>query len=270
LTRKSLFVYTVLAKHYNVIFLIFSFGYKQKLTAAPPSLYSTLSLKGNATNSTTPIVTTTSNYLSSSVLTTTTPSSTYPPTVPTNPTITSTTTTTTTADSYTDDTSRAAELEPEITLTTQGPWEDSSVSTTEQQIFQESQTYGEQPINEHADEQSTNNERVDGLQPQYTTELPTLIQMHNQQQLDQQQYERLQENDQAQQEMQRRNNAYAFESLEKAFATSVPHKIRTTKDLEQSKDSAATATVGDQLPWSWAKDIMLQKPVLKKSSQEVV
>jgi len=64
-----------------------------------------------------------------------------------------------------------------------------------------------------------------------------------------------------------RDTAYAFESLEKAFATAVPHKIRSTKDLEQPKDAAAGV---DQLPWSWAKDIMLQKPVLRKSSQEIV
>lgn len=270
MTKKIIFGYIIIAKYYKTTFSIFSFGYKQKLTAAPPSLYSTVSLKENATASTTPIVTTTSTYFSPSVLTSTTTNPTYPPTIPTNPTIVSTTKTTTTADSYTDDNSRASDFESETILTTQSPAEDSSVSTTEQQTFQESQTYGEQPISERADEQSTNDDRVDGLQSQYTTELPTLIQMHNQQQLEQQQHERLQENDQAQQEMQRRNNAYAFESLEKAFATSVPHKIRSTKDLEQSKDSAATATVSDQLPWSWAKDIMLQKPVLKKSSREVV
>lgn len=152
-----------------------------------------------------------------------------------------------------DDTPRVSEAESESTVTsTKSPSaEDASGNTTEQQNYQESQT----------DEQSTN-ERADG---QYTTELPTLIQMHNQQQHEQQQNEQqLQIGDQ-QAEEQQRNNAFAFESLEKAFATSVPHKIRSTKDLEQPKDAEA-----DQLPWSWAKDIMLQKPVLKKSSQEVV
>lgn len=201
--------------------------------------------------------------------------------MPTNPPITTSTataTTSTTTESNTDGSSQAAGPEPyseleTILTTTQSLGEDASASTTEQRDdFQESQTDGQQPISERADEQSTGDDRADGVQPQYTTELPTLIQMHNQQQQDQQQRddqqrERLQENDQARQEMQRRNNAYAFESLEKAFATSVPHKIRATKDLEQPKDSVA---VGDQLPWSWAKDIMLQKPVLKKSSQEVV
>jgi len=102
--------------------------------------------------------------------------------------------------------------------------------------------------------------------------------MHNQQQEHDQQLHRSRQRDEVQQrgnqeinprdQQQQHNNAYAFESLEKAFATAVPHKIRSTKDLEQPKD-AATAAGDLQLPWSWAKDIMLQKPVLKKSSQEV-
>jgi len=108
--------------------------------------------------------------------------------------------------------------------------------------------------------------------------------MHNQQQHEQQEHDqqvrRHHQRDEVQQrgkqeverrdQVQQHNDAYAFESLEKAFATAVPHKIRSTKDLEQPKDAAAAAAAGDlQLPWSWAKDIMLQKPVLKKSSQEV-
>lgn len=112
-------------------------------------------------------------------------------------------------------------------------------------------------------------------------------QLHEQQEIDQQQYKRQEQyqdehhdenqdkhqdehqgddlEQPQQQHGQRRDSAYAFESLEKAFATAVPHKIRSTKDLEQPKDVAT-----DQQPWLWAKDIMLQKPVLKKSSQEVV
>ncbi|XP_050542008.1 uncharacterized protein LOC126905912 isoform X2 [Daktulosphaira vitifoliae] len=97
----------------------------------------------------------------------------------------------------------------------------------------------------------------------YTTMLPTLIQLHNQQQQEDHQQDS-QSEDQVQPEQQERTNAFAFESLEKAFATSVPHKIRATKDLEQSKNNDS-----EQLPWSWPKDILLQKPVLKKSSQEV-
>lgn len=157
-------------------------------------------------------------------------------------------------------TSRAAESEPETT-TQNSLAEDASGNTTEQQSFQEPQA-DEQSTNEHAD-------------VPHTTEFPTIIQMHNQQQDEQQQHEQQQneqqQNDQQQEEEQQeqqdqgRNNAFAFESLEKAFATSVPHKIRSTKDLEQPQ-----ANTGDeQLPWSWAKDIMLQKPVLKKSSQEI-
>lgn len=143
--------------------------------------------------------------------------------------------------------------------------------TTEQQNYQEeSQTVDEQ--------QPTNEPDVQ----YYTTELPTLIQMHNQQQQqEQQQHDRYRQRehhqqqpdannqkreDRPQQEQQNDNNAFAFESLEKAFATAVPHKIRSTKDLEQPK---GTVDGVEQLPWSWAKDIMLQKPVLKKSSQEV-
>lgn len=180
------------------------------------------------------------------------------------------------------------ESEPELTIATtysSATIEDHDTTAEPITDFQESQT----------DEQPSTSERAsdDGLlQQYYTTELPTLIQMHNrQQQLHEQQDDEQQQqqpqddhqNDrqdenqddgqeqQQQQQGQRRNNAYAFESLEKAFATAVPHKIRSTKDLEQPKDQEKSKdTAVDQLPWSWAKDIMLQKPVLTKSSKEVV
>jgi hypothetical protein len=179
------------------------------------------------------------------------------------------------------DAPRAVEPESELTVaTTPGPIADdsSSASTNEplQSGYQESQTDEQQSTSEpRADERPSTDERTDS---QYTTELPTLIQMHNQQQEYDQQLHRHRQRDEVQQrgkqeiyrrdQQQQHNDAYAFESLEKAFATAVPHKIRSTKDLEQPKD-AATAAGDLQLPWSWAKDIMLQKPVLKKSSQEI-
>jgi len=180
------------------------------------------------------------------------------------------------------DAPRAAETEPELTVaTTLGSIADDfpSASTTEplQSGYQESQTDEQQPTSEpRVDERPSTDERAD--RQYYTTELPTLIQMHNQQQEHDQQMHRHRQRDEVQQrgkqeidrrdQQQQHNDAYAFESLEKAFATAVPHKIRSTKDLEQPKD-AATAAGDLQLPWSWGKDIMLQKPVLKKSSQEV-
>lgn len=188
-------------------------------------------------------------------------------------------------DNNDNDAPRAEEPELELTVsTTSGSVVDdlSSASTIEslQSGYQESQTDEQQSTNEpRVDERPSTEERADSQY--YTTELPTLIQMHNQQQHEQQEHDQQLHRHYQPHEMKQRgkqeidhrdqqqhNDAYAFESLEKAFATAVPHKIRSTKDLEQPKDVVAAA--GDlQLPWSWAKDIMLQKPVLKKSSQEV-
>ncbi|CAI6344829.1 unnamed protein product [Macrosiphum euphorbiae] len=269
------------------------FGYKQKAAAVP--IHSNISLEENTS---TPTTTTTTTTTINPTTTTTIASTTSE--------ITTTTTSTTTPaspavmvptpaaavegyaatdirrkseddDGNDDDAPRSAEPEPVLTVaTTSGPVVDDSLSasTTEplQSGYQESQT----------DEQQSTDGRADSQY--YTTELPTLIQMHNQQQHEQQQQDqqvhRHYQRDEVQQrgkqevdrrdQLQQRNDAYAFESLEKAFATAVPHKIRSTKDLEQPKDAVAGAATGDlQLPWSWAKDIMLQKPVLKKSSQEV-
>ncbi|XP_050422105.1 probable serine/threonine-protein kinase mps1 isoform X2 [Adelges cooleyi] len=179
--------------------------------------------------------------------------------------------------------SRSADPEAEAVASTPGQADDSPAATTEQQqqYFQETQTAV-------VDQQQQQQQQVSTDAPltaatadvvSYTTTLPTLIQMHNQQQQQQQeepeQVEDRPQNAEQQQrapsqpeadQLQAKTNAFAFESLEKAFATAVPHKIRATKDLEQrplNDDSDQP-----QLPWSWAKDIMLQKPVLKKSSQE--
>lgn len=243
----------------------FSFGYKQKFS--PSSLYSTVSPANNATaaTTTTTTTTTTSAPLTTVFSTTTTTSTTAAPAIITT---TPSTATTAAAEGYTENAFGAPEPEV-VESTTSGPAAPEETApfagdTTEQQstAVQESRT-DEQPADEQV--QSTDASEY-GQQQQYTATPPTLIQMHNQQQ--QREHDRQRHRHDAQQ--QRNNNAYAFESLEKAFATAVPHKIRSTKDLEQPKDSAAMAAAVDQLPWSWAKDIMLQKPVLKKSSQEVV
>lgn len=271
----------------------YSFGYKQKATAFP--IHSNVSLEENTTTPTTTTTTTTTT----NPITTTTPAITTT-TTPVPSTIMFTTSAVAAAEGYVvtdirrksevddnndNDAPRAAEPELELTVsTTSGPVVDdlSSASTLEplQSGYQESQTDEQQSTNEpRVDERPSTEERADSQY--YTTELPTLIQMHNQQQHEQQEhdqqlhrhYQPHEMKQRGKQEIDRRdqqqhNDAYAFESLEKAFATAVPHKIRSTKDLEQPKDVVAAA--GDlQLPWSWAKDIMLQKPVLKKSSQEV-
>jgi len=273
------------------VYLFFSFGYKQKATAFP--IHSNVSLEENTTTPTTTTTTTTTT----NPTTTTTPAITTT-TTPVPSTIMFTTSAVAAAEGYVvtdirqksevddnNDASRAAEPELELTVsTTSGPVVDdlSSASTLEplQSGYQESQADEQQSTNEpRMDERQSTEERADSQY--YTTELPTLIQMHNQQQHEQQEqdqqlhrhYQPHEIKQHGKQEIDRRdqqqhNDAYAFESLEKAFATAVPHKIRSTKDLEQPKDVIAAA--GDlQLPWSWAKDIMLQKPVLKKSSQEV-
>ncbi|KAF0763981.1 lateral signaling target protein 2 isoform X1 [Aphis craccivora] len=269
------------------------FGYKQKATAFP--IHSNVSLEENTTTPTTTTTTTTTT----NPITTTTPAITST-TTPVPSTIMFTTSAVAAAEGYVvtdirrksevddnndNDAPREAEPELELTVsTTSGPVVDdlSSASTLEplQSGYQESQTDEQQSTNEpRVDERPSTEERADSQY--YTTELPTLIQMHNQQQHEQQEhdqqlhrhYQPHEMKQRGKQEIDRRdqqqhNDAYAFESLEKAFATAVPHKIRSTKDLEQPKDVVAAA--GDlQLPWSWAKDIMLQKPVLKKSSQEV-
>jgi len=273
----------------------YSFGYKQKATAF--SIHSNFSLEENTTTPTTTTTTTTINPIT--LTTTTTTTSTTSATTPVSLNIMLTTSDVAAAEGYAvtdirrksevnddnDDAPRAAEPEPELMAsTTSGPVVDDllSASTIEplQNGYQESQTDQQQLTNEpRTDERLSTDERVDSQY--FTTELPTLIQMHNQQQheqqeLDQQLHRHHQRNEVKQRgkqeidhrDQQQHNDAYAFESLEKAFATAVPHKIRSTKDLEQPKDVAA-ATGDLQLPWSWAKDIMLQKPVLKKSSQEV-
>lgn len=269
----------------------YSFGYKQKAAAIP--IHSNISLEENTTTPTTTTTTTTTtmNPTTTTTIAATNSTTTSTTTTPASPTVMPTTSTAAAAENYAvtdfqrksgfddgheNDAPRAAEPEPELTVaTTSGPVVDDSpsASTIEplQSGYQESQT---------DEQQSTSEPRAESQY--YTTELPTLIQMHNQQQHEQQEHDQQlhkhNQRDDVQQrgnqeigrrdQLQQHNNAYAFESLEKAFATAVPHKIRSTKDLEQPKDAVAAA--GDlQLPWSWAKDIMLQKPVLKKSSQEV-
>lgn len=174
--------------------------------------------------------------------------------VTTTPVITSTTTTTTEDEESRD----TADWTAATTLDT---------TVTEPQTFQQES---------RMDQQTT---FVGDQQSDYytTTEIPSLIQMHNRQQHEQQMYdrqrhmqqlhERQREKNQEHEDHREHNNAYAFESLEKAFATAVPHKIRATKDLEQPKEATGS---DPPLPWSWAKDIMLQKPVLRKTSQEAV
>lgn len=223
-----------------------------------------------ATTTTSPAPTT------STTTTTTTTTTTYaPPTVYTTTSAAAAVASTAAPEYY-------AEQEFTFETTTVPAAEDPSGGATERQQDSPAadwRTADEQPSDADGDRpDGQQTERAtDVPQPYVTTALPTLIQMHNQQQNEQQRLERdgphghrgkhghhgPTDGDQ------QRNDAYAFESLEKAFATAVPHKIRSTKDLEQPAAAAAAATVGDQLPWSWAKDIMLQKPVLKKSSQEV-
>lgn len=270
-----------------LISVIFRFGYKQK-HHSPASLYSTVSPEKHAVGSpttTTPTNTTTTTTIDSSTTfaSSTAVYSTNSTTISSIIATTNTTDATPVADEGQDNAFRASEPEVGGESTTS---EDAAAATTEQQnvleYADESQTDdGPQPADEQPTIPTTTENPSPSVQNITTTAayVPTLMQMHNQQQHEQLQRERdrqrhrhaqqQQQNDRADAQQQR-NGAYAFESLEKAFATAVPpHKIRSTKDLqEQSADATADATT-DQLPWSWAKDIMLQKPVLKKSSREI-
>lgn len=228
----------------NVVFVFFSFGYKPKPVSFHPT--TTVSSEGNATAPVAATTTTASSY-SSSATSATTDFTATPNTASTATTPAAIITTT---------------AEPETTFaTTPVVAEDESAAYAPTTEPPPQQTDGEYQESRTDEQPSTAGRLLSRV-----TELPTLIQMHNQQQLHEQ-LRRDGDGGDDDDDRSDRDTAYAFESLEKAFATAVPLKIRSTKDLERPKDAAAGV---DQLPWSWAKDIMLQKPVLSKSSRHVV
>lgn len=227
-----------------------SFGYKQK-----PGTFHPTTTVSSERNATAPVAATTTTDF------TATPNTAFTAT-------TATTTTTTTSPAAVITTTAEGHAEPETTFaTTPVVVEDESAAyaTTTEPPFQQQQTDGEFQES-RTDEQPPQSSTAGRLLSPVTVP-PTLIQMHNQQQLHEQLRRDGHGDGADEDDRSDRDTAYAFESLEKAFATAVPLKIRSTKDLEQPKDAAAGV---DQLPWSWAKDIMLQKPVLRKPSQEVV
>lgn len=58
---------------------------------------------------------------------------------------------------------------------------------------------------------------------------------------------------------------------DKEDALSASNRLRSTKILEQQENNSARNMPemhSESLPWAWAKNILLEKPVMKKTSQK--